>query len=169
MSKSTQSNFAYIAFGSNLDDPLTHIRRGVALISQLPDTVLDSHSSLFQSKPVGNPDQPDFINGVIRIKTSLTARELLKACQAIEEKEGRVRTEAKNEPRTLDLDILFFGNEIINEPDLHIPHPRMNDRAFVLFPLYEIEPDLFFPTGEALFQLINACDPSGIVRLEESL
>jgi 2-amino-4-hydroxy-6-hydroxymethyldihydropteridine diphosphokinase len=140
---------AAIALGSNLDDPQAHVTRAFDELALLPQTRVLARSSLHRTKPVGYANQPDFINAVALVETRLSARALLAALLEIEKRHGRVR-EIPNGPRTLDLDIVVYGNATIDEPGLVVPHPRAHERAFVLDPLREVWPDLAFPsrTGE---------------------
>ena len=134
---------AYVGIGSNLDDPQAHATRAFDELAALPRTRLKARSALYRSAPVGYADQPDFINAVASLDTELSAEKLLQGMQAIEQRHGRKRTFA-NAPRTLDLDLLLYGDEKIQQPNLVVPHPRMHERAFVLKPLLEIAPDLPF-------------------------
>jgi 2-amino-4-hydroxy-6-hydroxymethyldihydropteridine diphosphokinase len=136
---------AAIALGSNLDDPESHVRRAFADLAAVPRTRVLAQSSLYRTKPVGYADQPDFINACALVETSLAPRELLDALLEIEKRHGRVR-EIPNGPRTLDLDIVLYGDAIIDEPGLTIPHPRAHERAFVMDPLREVWPDVVIPT-----------------------
>ena len=132
---------AAIALGSNLDDPEAHVKRGFEDLDALPQTRVLARSSLHRTKPVGYANQPDFINACALVETGLCARDLLDALLAVEKRHGRVR-EIPNGPRTLDLDIIAYGDEVIDEPGLVIPHPRAHERAFVLDPLREVWPDM---------------------------
>ncbi|MDP1573358.1 MAG: 2-amino-4-hydroxy-6-hydroxymethyldihydropteridine diphosphokinase [Coxiellaceae bacterium] len=129
---------AYIALGSNLNNPREQLCLAISYIGVIPKTVIIAQSSLHETKPVGPQDQPDFMNQVIAVETELTPHELLYALQAIENKMGRIRT-LRWGPRIIDCDILLFGNESINTDDLIIPHPEMQYRDFVLKPLSEIK------------------------------
>ena len=131
---------AAIALGSNLDDPEAHVRRAMAEIDALPATRVLARSSLFRTAPVGYTDQPDFINACVLVETSLAPRTLLDQLLALEKRHGRVR-EIPNGPRTLDLDIVLYGDARIEEPGLCIPHPRARERAFVMDPLREVWPE----------------------------
>jgi 2-amino-4-hydroxy-6-hydroxymethyldihydropteridine diphosphokinase len=130
---------AYIGIGSNLHEPHAQVEAAFEELARLPRTRLSARSSLYRSAPVGYAAQPDFINAVAELDTGLGARELLGELQAIEARHGRRRSFA-NAPRTLDLDLLLFGDARIDEPQLVVPHPRMHERAFVLAPLLEIAP-----------------------------
>lgn len=136
---------AYVGVGSNLDDPERHVRRAMDDIAAMTGVCCVSGSSLYRSPPMGPADQPDFVNAVVSMLTTRTARELLSGLQAIETAHGRVRGRERWGPRTLDLDILVYGGQIINEPDLTVPHPGMANRNFVLLPLEELAPDLYVP------------------------
>lgn len=134
-------NIAYIALGSNIQQPVIQVQRALAILATLPSSQLINTSSLYQSKAEGYLDQPDFINCVISIATTLTPKALLVALLEIETQCGRMRT-FKNAPRTLDLDILLYEDITLNTEELTLPHPRMIERAFVLIPLQEIAPHL---------------------------
>lgn len=148
---------AYIGLGSNLDDPLMHLRSGVAALTQLYQTRVELCSSLYRTAPVGNQDQPDFINAVCRVRTDQTPATLMRHLLQIERAHGRVREGKKGGPRTLDLDLLLYGSRVIETEDLMVPHPRLHERAFVLYPLHEIEPDLIIPGRGALRTLLANC------------
>ncbi|MGD9591729.1 MAG: 2-amino-4-hydroxy-6-hydroxymethyldihydropteridine diphosphokinase [Candidatus Berkiella sp.] len=134
------SCIVYIGLGSNQENPARQVLSAMDEINQLAHVTVLTRSSLYQTKPWGMVDQPDFINAVIQCKTSLSPRALLEQLLLIEKSHGRVRKE-KNGPRTLDCDILLYDNEALNEPGLEIPHPMITTRAFVLFPLAQIAPD----------------------------
>jgi len=135
---------AYISLGSNLQEPQRQLQAGFAALTRLPDTQLIAKSSFYRSAPVGYANQPDFVNAVAAIRTALAPRALLDALLAIEREHGRVR-EFPNAPRTLDLDIALYGEHVIDEAGLTVPHPRMHERAFVMVPLAEIAPDAVVP------------------------
>jgi 2-amino-4-hydroxy-6-hydroxymethyldihydropteridine diphosphokinase len=136
----------YIALGSNLNHPISQLQTAIVALKQIAHSRIISVSRFYQTAAVGFIDQPDFINAVACLETTLSAQALLLALQKIENAQGRIRQQ-KNGPRTLDLDILLYGNETITEPKLTIPHPRMYERAFVLIPLLEIAPNLVLPNG----------------------
>lgn len=136
----------YIGLGSNLDQPILQLNRALASLKALPDTQFVSVSRFYHTAPVGLIDQPDFVNAVACLKTTLSPHGLLDALHAIENTQGRIRVQ-KNGPRTIDLDLLLYGEEVIAEPHLTIPHPRLHTRAFVLVPLLEIAPELVLPNG----------------------
>lgn len=128
----------YIGIGANLGDSHQAVQNATTELARLPETVLQACSSFYRSSPV-NAQGPDFVNAVVHLRTRLNAMALLLACQAIENKAGRERP-YPNAPRTLDIDILLFGEAIIQSKDLIVPHSRMWERAFVLLPLKEIAP-----------------------------
>ncbi len=156
---------AYIALGSNLEEPQRQLQAGFAALARLPDTQLVAQSSLYRSAPVGYANQPDFMNAVAVIHTALTPRVLLEALLAIERAHGRVR-EFPDAPRTLDLDIVLYGEHVINEPGLTVPHPRMHQRAFVLAPLAEIAPDVLVPGRGHVRDLLAAVDVASVSVLK---
>jgi len=158
---------AFVALGSNLDDPSGHIRRAFEALAGLPKTRLVRRSSLYRNPPSGYRDQPDFVNAVAQIETRLGPRELLDQVLAIEQVHGRVRA-APNGPRTLDLDILLYGDRTVHEPGLTIPHPRMLERAFVLVPLAEIAPDATLPGSGRAVDLARTVNASGLIKLPEA-
>jgi 2-amino-4-hydroxy-6-hydroxymethyldihydropteridine diphosphokinase len=136
--------FAYVGLGSNLDKPSEQIERAFELLAHIPDSQLVTRSSLYRSAPLGDIEQPDFINAVAKIRTSLDAFALLAQLQEIEDLQGRIRRERWG-PRVLDLDLLAFGDLEIDTESLKVPHPGISQRNFVLLPLREVEPDLTIP------------------------
>lgn len=140
----------YIALGSNLNNPLAQLKQAVELLKKF---AIDFEISPFYgSKPLGPQDQPDYVNAVATFKTNLTAYELLDRLQQIENEQGRIRLRRWGE-RTLDLDILLYGDEQITSERLTIPHIEMKNREFVIVPLYDLVPDLILPSGEKLADL----------------
>lgn len=135
---------AFIGLGANLDDPATQVSRAIDELAGLPRSALVARSSLWRSAPVGYANQPEYVNAVARLDTELPAEALLESLQEIELAHGRSRSFA-NAPRTLDLDLLLYGDRVIGTPQLTVPHPRMHERAFVLRPLAEIEPEATIP------------------------
>jgi 2-amino-4-hydroxy-6-hydroxymethyldihydropteridine diphosphokinase len=135
---------AAVALGSNLADPQAQVNRGFDEIAALPHTRLIARSRLYRTAPVGYADQPDFVNACALVETSLAPRALLDALLAVEKRHGRVRG-IPNGPRTLDLDIVVYGDCVIDEPGLKVPHPRAHERAFVLEPLLDVWPDAVIP------------------------
>lgn len=132
---------AYLGLGSNLGDRLAHLQRAVEALAGTAGIQVVAVSSVYETAPVGGPAQDDFLNAVAAIDTELAPRDLLAAATTVEQLEERVR-EVRWGPRTLDVDILLYDDERIAEPDLEIPHPRMQQRAFVLAPLRDVAPDL---------------------------
>ncbi|MBS0337561.1 MAG: 2-amino-4-hydroxy-6-hydroxymethyldihydropteridine diphosphokinase [Proteobacteria bacterium] len=135
---------AFIGLGANLADPRAQVLRAFDELAHLPQSALVARSSLWRSAPLGYADQPEFVNAVARMESALSADELLDELQKVEAAHGRMRSFA-NAPRTLDLDLLLYGDEVRSTPRLTLPHPRMHERAFVLKPLVEIAPDAEIP------------------------
>ncbi len=147
---------AYVGLGSNLDRPREQVLAALDELERLPQTRLVSRSRLYRSAPVGHEAQPDFVNAVARIDTGLTPSRLLEELQAIEKQHGRGRP-FPDAPRTLDLDLLLYGDAVIATASLTVPHPRMHQRAFVLRPLAEISPAAGIPGRGTAAQLLHAC------------
>jgi 2-amino-4-hydroxy-6-hydroxymethyldihydropteridine diphosphokinase len=146
---------AYIGIGSNLGEREQHVRAALDALAALPDTTLTRASSLYDTEPVGGPEQPDFLNAVAELDTNLTPRQVFWNLMRIERQLGRVRT-VRWGPRTIDLDLLLAGDAVIDEPDLQVPHPELTRRSFVLVPLVELDPLLRHPvTGETLLQILS--------------
>jgi 2-amino-4-hydroxy-6-hydroxymethyldihydropteridine diphosphokinase len=154
---------AYIGLGSNLEDPLAQVTRAFDELADIPDTSLLLRSAIYSSRAVG-PEQPDYINAAALLDTRLAPLALLDALQAIEQTHQRVRIQHWG-PRTLDLDLLLYGDEIIEEERLRVPHPYLTQRSFVLYPLADITPDLHLPDGTPLADLLKCCPADGLVRL----
>ncbi|HHO68126.1 MAG TPA: 2-amino-4-hydroxy-6-hydroxymethyldihydropteridine diphosphokinase [Gammaproteobacteria bacterium] len=150
---------AWIGLGSNLEDPAGQLRRAFDELARLPHTGLDGRSPLYRSPPMGPPDQPDYVNAVARLRTTLAPLALLRALQDIEAAHGRVRAVHWG-PRTLDLDLLLYGDRVIDAPGLQVPHPGLAARDFVLRPLADLAPDLEIPGLGPLAALLAAC-PAG--------
>ncbi len=157
---------AYVGLGSNLDDPVLQVRRGLAALSALPDTEVVRRSSLYRSPPMGPPDQPDYVNAVCALATRLPAARLFAHLQGIETRHGRVRGPVRWGARILDLDLLLYGDVELFGPELTVPHPGLKERAFVLYPLLEIAPDLEVPDLGTIASLIERCPPAGLVKIE---
>jgi 2-amino-4-hydroxy-6-hydroxymethyldihydropteridine diphosphokinase len=155
---------AFIGLGANLGDPETQVRRAIAALGNLPRTRLLAASSLYRSAPVGVGTQPDFINAVAEVETTLSARELLEALLTAETRFGRERP-SPGAPRTLDLDLLLYGDRVIEEPGLVVPHPRMHERAFVLMPLAEIAAEISIPRKGSLKTLLAACRNQKVLKI----
>lgn len=156
----------YIGMGSNLADPAEQLRSAVEALGQLPQTELVGVSAFYQSDSL-LPGQPRYTNAVAALGSTLSPLELLDALQGIENGQGRERLERWG-PRTLDLDILLFGDRLIDEPRLKVPHYHMQERAFVLYPLAELAPqDLRLADGRTLADLLAACPFIGLERLPQ--
>ncbi|NMM27177.1 MAG: 2-amino-4-hydroxy-6-hydroxymethyldihydropteridine diphosphokinase [Glaciimonas sp.] len=153
----------YVGLGANLGDARNQVLRAIAQLQTLPDTNLSARSSLFRSAPI-DASGDDFINAVVQLKTRLPAAELLLALQAIEHDFGRLRP-YPNAPRTLDLDLLLYGNQTIASTTLQVPHPRMTQRAFVLIPLLQIDPLIQIPGHGAAHQFLPAVADQVIQRI----
>jgi 2-amino-4-hydroxy-6-hydroxymethyldihydropteridine diphosphokinase len=155
---------AYIGLGSNLNAPLLQLKKAIHFIANSKQVKLLQTSSFYLSKPLGPQDQPDFVNAVMGIETSLTAAALLTQCQAIEEKLGRVRKQHWG-PRIIDLDILLFGNQKLDQLELTVPHPGLVQREFVIYPLLEIAPNLILPDGMPLQKQTKSVALNGLRKL----
>ncbi len=155
----------YVGLGSNLDHPAAQIKRALSALAELPETRLLAASRLYRNPPMGPQDQPDYVNAVASLETALDARHLLAALQAIERAQGRVRGQQHWGPRTIDLDLLLYGSEVIAEPGLVVPHPGIAERAFVLIPLHEIAPTVAIPGHAAIDQLLARVDRSGVIAM----
>ena len=136
---------AYVGLGSNLDDPARQVREAIEALTGIPESRLAASSGLYRSKPLGRSDQPDFVNAVACLLTTLTARSLLEALLTIEQSAGRRRDGERWGPRVLDLDLLLYGQRSIDEDGLRVPHPGIAERNFVLFPLRDIAPFAHVP------------------------
>lgn len=154
----------YISIGSNLDKPQQQVIAAISELENIPGTTVIAVSHWYRSLPMGPQDQPDYINGVAKLETTLDPQQLLKALQNIENAHHRKRQEHWG-ARTLDLDILLYGMKVIDQPDLQIPHPGLTTRNFVLLPLADIAPQLVLPNGTLLATLLEICSSEGIVRL----
>ncbi|OOF70370.1 2-amino-4-hydroxy-6-hydroxymethyldihydropteridine diphosphokinase [Rodentibacter caecimuris] len=154
----------YIALGSNLNNPIEQLNSALYAIETLPHSRFEAVSSFYQSKPLGPKDQPDYVNAVTCIYTRLSPIELLDYLQHIENQQGRVRLRHWGE-RTLDLDILLYGGQIIQSERLTVPHYDMQNREFVLIPLLEIAPDLYLPNGQAVSELVQVLPETSLVRI----
>lgn len=161
-------NRVFIGLGSNLDDPLLQIKEAIEQLKRLKSLKFINVSGLYSSAPMGPQDQPDYINAVVEVATSLTAEQLLDELQAIENKQGRERSERWG-ARTLDLDILLYGDEIINTARLTVPHSGISERNFVLYPLSDlVDSDFKLPKFGKISDLLTACSITGIKRLSEA-
>jgi 2-amino-4-hydroxy-6-hydroxymethyldihydropteridine diphosphokinase len=158
---------AYVALGSNLKQPLIQVSQALTELAALPGCELTARSSLYRTRPVGPSEQPDYINAVVALTSRLPSHDLLDALQSLEQRHGRVREGERWGPRTLDLDLLLYGDAMISTTRLHVPHPRMAARAFVLYPLAEIAPeDLDIPGCGRLQELLRLVSEDDVERLE---
>ncbi|WP_283130000.1 2-amino-4-hydroxy-6-hydroxymethyldihydropteridine diphosphokinase [Enterovibrio norvegicus] len=155
----------YIAIGSNLGNPVEKASLAIDALKQLPNTQFVCCSSLYSSKPMGPSHQPDYVNAVAIVDTLLEPLDLLDQTQRIELEFGRERKDERWGPRTLDLDILLFGDLQINSERLTVPHYGMKVREFVLYPLAEITPDLHLPDGSAVTDLVAVVDKNGLTAI----
>lgn len=158
---------AWIGLGSNLDDPLRQVNTGLVELDRLSQSRLLACSGLYRSAPMGPQDQPDYINAVASVETALSAEGLLEALQAIEQAHRRIRHEHWG-PRTLDLDILLYGDKVVDTPLLNVPHPGLAERNFVLVPLAEIAPQLSVPGLGRLSLLLEAVNNEGLERVADA-
>lgn len=157
---------AYIGLGSNLADPRAQVEGALLALAALAATRLLRRSCLYRSAPWGRADQPEFVNAVAQLDTTLAPQSLLDALLAIERDAGRERDTTRWGPRVLDLDILLYGDVVLDEPGLHLPHPHLHERVFVLMPLCEIAPQLQIPghgRADALLMRLDSstCQPLG--------
>ena len=154
----------FVALGANLGDPVATVKAAILALRALPDTQFIAASSLYRTAPVGLRHQPDFINAVVELIAVSPAPTLLNSLFAIEERFGRLRS-VKNAPRTLDLDLLLYGDMVSRDPQLTLPHPRLHERAFVLAPLAEIAPKLMIPGRGRVAELLPGCADQRIEKL----
>ena len=147
---------AYVGLGANIGDTRAQVLLALDELDRLPQTRVTGRSSLYRSAPLGNPDQPEFVNAVAQLETGLSAACLLDSLMQMERRHGRERS-FRNAPRTLDLDLLLYGEERIETPALSVPHPRMHERAFVLRPLLEIDPEVSVPGKGKARTLLESC------------
>ena len=155
---------AFLALGSNLEAPERRLLQAFDQIAATPGITLVRRSSLYRTAPIGFADQPDFINAVAEVLTTLSPHELLAAALDVEQQQGRVR-EFQNAPRTLDVDVLFYGDQHVDSATLTLPHPRAHERAFVLKPLLEIAPHCVIPGRGPARDFLPACADQGIQRI----
>jgi 2-amino-4-hydroxy-6-hydroxymethyldihydropteridine diphosphokinase len=160
-----ESVVAYIGLGSNLADPASQIRAARIALSRLPETREIAFSALYRTPPMGPAGQPDYVNAVLAVETRLDAESLLAELQRIETEQGRVRTGERWGARTLDLDLLLYGQRQFTTPTLTVPHPGIAERAFVVYPLLEIAPDLDIPGLGPLRELALRVSSASLTRL----
>jgi len=146
--------WAYVGLGANVGNRRENLDHAVELLAAEPGVRVLAVSSVRETDPVGYEDQPRFLNAACAVETELGPRELLERLLAIERALGRERTGPRFGPRTIDLDLLLYGNETLDEPGLTVPHPRLAERLFVLEPLHELAPDLVLPDGRAIRDLV---------------
>ena len=151
---------AYLGLGANLGDRLANLQAAVDLLRREERMRVVASSRVWETEPVGGPEQPEYLNAVLRVETDRSPRELLDACLGVEAELGRVRAERWG-PRTIDVDVLLYDERTVDEPDLVVPHPRLAERAFVVLPLLELEPDPILPDGRRLVE--QRIDVSGVV------
>lgn len=154
----------YLALGSNLANPLHQVQAALDALAALPETTLVASSAFYRTPPYGPPDQPDYLNAAVALDTALLPEALLDQTQRIEQEQGRVRKDERWGPRTLDLDIMLFGNQTLATPRLTVPHYDIANRAFMLVPLLEIAPEVSFPDGVKAAELLSKLDASAIQR-----
>ena len=158
---------AYLGLGANLDDPVQQVQRACEELGSIPSTRVLARSPLYKSAPLGPPDQPDYINAVAVLETSLDPLALLAALRAIEQHHGRRRDGTHWGPRTLDLDILLYGDLQQHTPELTLPHPGLHERGFVLYPLFDVAPELQIPGRGGVRTLRGLVSGVPPVRLDD--
>ncbi|AJZ88216.1 2-amino-4-hydroxy-6-hydroxymethyldihydropteridine diphosphokinase [Cedecea neteri] len=155
---------AYIALGSNQASPLEQVSSALDALAAIPQSRMVATSSFYRTPPLGPQDQPDYLNAAVVLDTDLSAEALLDHTQRIELEHGRVRKEERWGPRTLDLDLMLFGDEVIHTERLTVPHYDMKNRAFMLVPLLEIAPECRFPDGQSVAAILASLSQEGITR-----
>lgn len=155
----------YVGLGANLAQPVQQLEQAVLALQRIKQTTLAQVSGFYSSKPMGPQDQPDYVNAVAALHTRLAAEDLLTELQQIELEQGRQRKDERWGPRTLDLDILLFGNNVIQTERLIVPHYGMKQREFVLYPLAELNSNLVLPDGTRLTELLTTVPLNGLTRL----
>jgi 2-amino-4-hydroxy-6-hydroxymethyldihydropteridine diphosphokinase len=158
---------AYVGLGSNLEDPLGQIRRALDELDHIPGVRVTARSPLYRSPPLGPSDQPDYINSVAALDTGLAPLELLAALRGIETRHGRRRDGVRWGPRSLDLDILLYGDLVMSTPELTLPHPGLPERAFVLYPLFDVAPQLAVPGKGTVIELRELVSGAPPLRLDD--
>jgi 2-amino-4-hydroxy-6-hydroxymethyldihydropteridine diphosphokinase len=161
-----ESVTAYVGLGANLDEPADHVRRAFEDLAALSNIHLTARSPLYKSAPLGPADQPDYINAVAALETQLAPLELLAELRDIEAQHGRRRDGVRWGPRVLDLDLLLYGDLVLDTPELTLPHPGLHERAFVLYPLADIAPMLVIPGRGKLRELCAGLQVGRVQRLE---
>ncbi|MGD8383793.1 MAG: 2-amino-4-hydroxy-6-hydroxymethyldihydropteridine diphosphokinase [Lysobacterales bacterium] len=156
---------AWLSLGSNLDDPVRQLELALQRLRRAPAIEDLEASSFYRTPPWGDTAQDEFVNAVVRVRTLLSAHELLRLAQSIESEMGRVRSVRRWGPRLIDIDVLLYGGEQYANEDLTIPHPRLHERAFVLLPMTELDPELEIPGRGRLRDLLGRLDSTGIQRM----
>jgi 2-amino-4-hydroxy-6-hydroxymethyldihydropteridine diphosphokinase len=159
------SELVYIGLGANLNQPLETIQKAIGALKLLPDSELIEQSSIYSSKPMGPADQPDYVNAVALLKTTLTPHQLFAQTCQIEQDHGRTRNGEHWGPRTLDLDILLFGDRTIDDTQLTVPHYGLKDREFVVMPMMDINPNLILPCGTDLQSISKQLPLNGLTAI----
>ena len=154
----------FIGLGSNLDEPITQLSKAISALSYIKEAELTNVSGFYKNPPLGNPSQPPFVNAVARLETRLGAEELFSAMVEIESALGRPIERQKWSARIIDLDLLIYGKAIINSEVLTVPHPQIENRSFVLYPLFEIAPKMVVPGLGAVEKLLSGKDVSSLVN-----
>ncbi|MDO9264220.1 MAG: 2-amino-4-hydroxy-6-hydroxymethyldihydropteridine diphosphokinase [Desulfosalsimonadaceae bacterium] len=165
-------NIAYISTGSNMGDKLENCRNGLAALGQTDGIRIESISAFYLTEPMEYADQPWFVNAAVRIRTTLEPLDLLAALKNLEQRSGRVDSGIRFGPRTLDFDIIFYNDMVLDTPMLIVPHPRMHEREFVLRPICDLAPDLMHPVlKKTACQLLGILQPGGqqCIRMEETI
>ncbi|WP_412972266.1 2-amino-4-hydroxy-6-hydroxymethyldihydropteridine diphosphokinase [Glaciecola sp. MF2-115] len=160
------TDIAYIGLGSNMGNPVQQLQSAFQAIDEHSQMTLLAKSHLYASSPMGPQDQPDYVNAVCKIKTSLQPQELLATLQSIENQQDRKRNGERWGPRTLDLDILLYNDLALNTKNLTVPHYGMKNREFVLVPLFEISPDIIMQDGRSLATWVAKCNLEGLYRID---
>lgn len=156
----------YVGLGSNLDNPIGQLRTAKSALSMLPRTRLERCSSFYRTVPVGYAEQSDFLNAVCRLSTELDPAMLVEHLLAIEVQHGRVERKQKWGPRILDLDLLLYDQSVMSTPGVTVPHPRLHERAFVLYPLSELDRDLIVPGRGKVTELLVSCREQKIEKID---
>lgn len=157
----------YIGLGANLNDPVAQVQTAIKELAKLPQTKLVASSQIYISKPMGPADQPDYVNAVALLDTELSPHQLFDQTCSIELNHGRVRNGEHWGPRTLDLDMLLYGQDVINDDTLTVPHYGLKQREFVIYPLLDISPDLVLPCGTVVQSLTEHVALNGMMPLQQ--
>ncbi len=157
---------AFIGLGSNLDEPILQLSKAISALSCIKEAELTNVSGFYKNPPLGDPSQPPFVNAVARVETRLGAEELYSAMVGIESSLGRPIKRQKWSARVIDLDLLIYGKEVINSEVLTVPHPQIENRSFVLYPLFEIAPKMVVPGVGAVEKLLSGKDVSSLVDIK---